>query len=240
MSHIDESSPGKIADLLRSALQHLGKGTALAYSGGLDSSVIMAASGFSLIPCTVGLTGSRDMQNAVRASEILNFPLNTVTIGEKEIVQYRELLLELDPNITRAELGYEIVLAAVLDNVDEGQVATGQGADELFYGYRRFIDDPHLSNEAHMEKLFNITLPRERKLSGHFNKTLVTPFLDKDIMGIAQSMGRDEHISGGVNKKVLREVASILGLPPEISGIPKKAAQYGSGVNRVLSRIIKK
>lgn len=237
MTGTEPSPAARIAGIIRSSLSRIEENAALAYSGGLDSSVILAASGYSLHAYTVGMEGSKDFHNAHLASELLKFPIRTFTISETDVIGYRKILTDIDPGITRLELGYEIVLAAVLDNVPERQVVTGQGADELFYGYRRFIDDPALTNEAHLAKLNEITLPREKKLSEYYGKTLLTPFLDSEVVSSAQSLDRSNHITGENNKAVLREAASLLGLPPEIYRIPKKAAQYGSGVAKILSKI---
>ncbi|AKA48658.1 hypothetical protein IX51_05605 [uncultured archaeon] len=234
MRNQPEKVAERVAEILKSVLTGTNYGTALAYSGGLDSSVLMAASGMSLRPYAVGLEGSRDIRNAKDASELLGFPLNEITIGKDEVVRYSETLVEIDPEITRLELGYEIVLAAVLDNAEERSVVTGQGADELFYGYRRFLDNQDLGNASHLEKLHDKTLPRELRLAEHFGKELITPFLNEEIMELAGSLGRDDHIRGGLNKVVLRKAASILGLPDVIVNRPKKAAQYGSGVAKVL------
>lgn len=227
----------KIAELLKSAVKCEGSGTALAFSGGLDSTILMAASDSSLIPYTVGIEGSRDLSNARNASEMLGWSINEVIINTDNVTAYRRILEQIDPAITKVELGYEIVLAAVLDNIKEETLVTGQGADELFYGYRRFIDNPEIDNASHLEKLFSVTLPRERKLADHFGKSLSTPYLNENIFNLAAGFGRNEHIKGSTNKVILREVAHLLGLPDEIARKPKKAAQYGSGVQRFISRM---
>jgi asparagine synthetase B (glutamine-hydrolysing) len=42
-------------------------------------------------------------------------------------------------------------------------------------------------------------------------------------------------ISHGERKVVLRELAKKMGLPPSISGAPKKAFQYSSGIQGLLA-----
>lgn len=43
-----------------------------------------------------------------------------------------------------------------------------------------------------------------------------------------------------MRKCILREVASQMGVPPEIVKRPKKAAQYGSGIHKILKKRVLK
>ncbi|NOL59992.1 asparagine synthase, partial [Ferroplasma acidiphilum] len=47
------------------------KPCAIAYSGGLDSSLLLALSGYRYIPYTLGFSDSRDIENVDDASSIL-------------------------------------------------------------------------------------------------------------------------------------------------------------------------
>lgn len=146
---------------------------------------------------------------------------------------------KIDPGIPTAELGYEIVLYAILDHAPLERLVTGQGADELFYGYRAFIDNPLMSNERHLKDLFEVTLPRETRLAEEFSKTLLTPYLSPRILEISRSLGRDRNVIGSRNKSPLRDAAIAAGLPEEIAERPKKAAQYGTLVQKRLRAILR-
>ena len=175
---------------------------------------------------------SRDFENAVKASRLLNFTLNHIDLDEIDLKSYIEIVKEIDPDISNSELGYELVLTILLDRIPEKTVYTGQGADELFFGYRRFLDDPGLDNADHMNKLFTVTLPRELKIADYFGKTLKAPYLESNIAKLVAPLPREDHFAGETNKAILRAVASLKGLPPEIISLKKKAAQYGSGINK--------
>lgn len=229
-----------IRDILSHNLRNLQENTAIGFSGGLDSTVLMAASDLSPKAYTVGVAGCTDFSNSRSASSMLGFHIEEIILSDSQILQYARLLRELDPEIENGEIGYEVVLATLLDNITEDTLITGQGADEIFYGYRRFIDDPSLTNKAHMEKLFKRTLPRESKLAEYFDKKLVTPYLSEEMLEATKLLKRGDNISAGTNKIVLREVAALLGIPAEIVGRDKKAAQYGSGVNRIILRSIRR
>jgi asparagine synthase (glutamine-hydrolysing) len=210
------------------------KPCAIAYSGGLDSSLLLALSNYRYIPYTLGFSDSRDIENVDKNSMILKIHVKKIILDDIDIKSYIEQLLEIDPKITRMEMGYELVLFILMDFIPEKFVVTGQGADELFYGYRRFIDNPRLKNDTYLNRLFNVTLPREKKMAEYYDKELITPYLSPGILKMRHSITRDINIQENRNKLILREVASRISLPEEIYNRPKSAAQYGSGINKYL------
>ncbi len=227
----------RIANQLKLLLGDLSQKSALAFSGGLDSTVLMVASGKTLVPYTAGFPESKDILNSRQTADILKFKMNEIQLNLESLRKYRDVVMELDPRTTLSEIGYEIVLSAVLDRTSEKTVVTGQGADEIFYGYRRFLDDSELMNSGHLEKLYVRTLPREKKIAAYYGKKLVTPYLDKQVTDLVSPFDRNAHIIGNRNKVILREVARCLGIPELITERPKKAAQFGSGVSKALIKI---
>jgi asparagine synthase (glutamine-hydrolysing) len=63
------------------------------------------------------------------------------------------------------------------------------------------------------------------------------PFADERVASFAEGLPLDYKIRGGERKAVLRAAALELGLPDELAGVPKKAAQFSSGAAKILSRI---
>ncbi len=212
---------------------------AIAYSGGLDSSLLLGLSDYKLIPYTLGFSDSRDFLNVDNASLILNIHVKKIVLDNINIENYINELLKIDKSITRMELGYELVLFILMDSISEKFVVTGQGADEIFYGYHRFLDNPRLKNDSYINRLINVTLPREKKMAEYYDKKLITPYLSPDLMKIRKGITRDMNISGNKNKMILREIAERIGMPESIYNINKKAAQYGSGINRYLLNNLK-
>ncbi|WP_337861097.1 asparagine synthase-related protein [Ferroplasma sp.] len=207
---------------------------AIAYSGGLDSSLLLALSNYTYIPYTLGFSDSRDIDNVDENSMILKIHVKKIILDDIDIHSYIEQLLKIDPKITRMELGFELVPFILMDFIPEKFVVTGQGADELFYGYRRFIDNPRLKNDTYINRLFNVTLPREKKIAEYYDKELLTPYLSPGILKMRTNITREENILDNRNKLILREIASKISLPEEIYNRPKSAAQYGSGINKYL------
>ena len=212
------------------------KPCAIAYSGGLDSSLLLALSGYRYIPYTLGFSDSRDIENVDDASSILKLNPKIILLDEIDIEGYISQLLKIDPKITKMEMGYELVLFILMDFIPEKYVVTGQGADELFYGYRRFIDNPRLKNDTYINRLFNVTLPREKKMAEYYDKELITPYLSPGMLKIRHYITREDNIEENRNKLILREIAAKISLPEEIYNRNKTAAQYGSGINKYLLR----
>ena len=208
----------------------------MAYSGGLDSSVLLALAPKTVIPYTLGDEASKDYSNSKDGALKLGFSVVSIPMSSVNLESYVNTVMEIDPEIRKKDLGYEVVLAALLDNMEGKEVITGQGADEIFYGYNIFREHPEMDNSLHMKKLFRETIPREEAIAEHFGKKLITPYLSAEILKIMENVDRSTNFSGDVNKAILRSAALRAGLPPEIAERKKTAAQYGSGLMKMLKK----
>lgn len=226
----------KLISCLRETMHSIGEGTAIAFSGGIDSTVLIHLSGYRLHPYTVGLPGSRDMENALNISRLLGFKIQKVEIGRHDVIDALRFLKYADPSLREVEAGYESVLYLVLKAVRESYIVTGQGSDELFFGYRKYIDGEK-SNAADLRKLYNITLPREKEVASLLGKKLITPFLSPCVTGISGMLTWSDCIVNGINKVIVRRAAELAGLPDAVFSMPKKAAQYGSGIQKIIRSI---
>lgn len=202
----------------------------MAYSGGLDSSVLLALGPRTVVPYTLGDEGSRDYSNSSEGSSKLGFKAVSVPLALVDLDKYVEIVRAIDPGIRKKDLGYEVVLAILLDNMREDEVITGQGADEIFYGYGIFRENTRMDNSLHMKKLYGETLPREAAIAEYFGKKLITPYLSSGIQGIMEKVERETNFTGECNKAVLRSAAILAGMPLDIAARKKTAAQYGSGL----------
>ena len=124
-------------------------------------------------------------------------------------------------------------------NSDNSILMCGQGADELFGGYARFrTEDAEYNLEKEVSDLVNRLPDRENKIAKKFGLELACPYLADSVIESAEEYSPKERI-GKVGKEPLRKAALEMGLPKEIAQRKKKAAQYGSGSQKAIRKIMK-
>ncbi|MFX0174445.1 MAG: asparagine synthase C-terminal domain-containing protein [Candidatus Hodarchaeota archaeon] len=233
----------------------------LLYSGGLDSSVIGKIM-LSLFPSSsiyavcVGVPQSYDLINAISKAKQLGVKLYTRFLTEELIMEIIESLKKMKCIHGPSELSIAIPLFLGIQTLAEEfhvhTIFAGQGADELFGGYQKYVKllnefGPDIANKAmeiDFQKLNEKQLLIERKISQYFNVNLFYPFLDPSIILFAQSQPVTVHIARNskrrlIRKVLLRDLAKNLQLSKTITLQPKKAIQYGSGTVKILRKLAK-
>ena len=216
--------------------------SAIAFSGGLDSSLIAFLSIKKNAKSTAYVAGMKDSHDilwAKKASGIIGIPLKKIILDEKEIISSAEELSVIIGTNNLVILSFELPLYFVAREAEEGIIITGQGADELFGGYKRYesMSPELLESEMNkdLEDLVSGGIERERSIAAHFGKELCTPYLTPDF--ISSVMEKDAlHRKGTGRKDMLRDIARGAGLASALYNKQKKAAQYGSGIMKVLKK----
>ncbi|ASJ02282.1 asparagine synthase [Thermococcus profundus] len=234
---------------LKSSLEYsvrirCGKKTGVLFSGGLDSSIVaLLASKYSdVILYTAGMEGSQDLEWARKASELLGLELREYVFTEDEVEEElpRIAFTIEEPNPMNLAIGIPLYFATRLAGKDGVKVLlSGQGADELFGGYAKYLERPELMEED-IINLSERNLARDDKIAMLNGVEGRYPFLSMPVVWTALNIPLELKISGGVRKAILRKLALKLGLPAEIASREKKAAQYGSGAQKALERIAKR
>ena len=220
------------------------KEVALMFSGGIDSATlaVLARKYCDLKLYISGLEGSHDLNWGCQSAELLDIPYSCIVYKKTDIIKSLEnvvLIHEMDnPRWVSTFVAFDLVL----QKIPESLVLCGQGADELFAGYRKYRDmtpDEATTRMSHdYKELANEELPIYQKMAEHYGKTLIAPFLEKEVVKFSQRIPF-EHKLDGENKRVLRMAAGVLGVPASMTEKPKKAMQYGSGVSKILKQHIK-
>jgi asparagine synthase (glutamine-hydrolysing) len=243
-----ESTRKRVSDL---------ESVAVAFSGGVDSSVVAVLAkscGLNVQLISVGLEGQPEVMFAREAAEALELPLHlqTYTVSDLEQTLAEVLWLIEEPQTVNAsiavpfywtaetagKLGYPILLA-------------GQGADELFGGYHRYLREYGRSGlEAVEEMMFHdvenayrTNFQRDNQVCSFHRVELRLPFVDRDIVGFSFRLPlrlKLKSVDDQLRKRVLRRVAHNLDIPSFIADKPKKAVQYTTGVTKTLQRLAKK
>ncbi|WP_405274725.1 asparagine synthase-related protein, partial [Methanobrevibacter sp.] len=147
-----EGDVAKIDKILRLSLIKRVEGLSelgVIFSGGLDSSylALLLKEISENIPLkvklyAVGSEGSKDVEAAIYASKFLNLDLEIFEVTEEAV---REALPEVvkaigDDNLMKVGVGLTTYFATRMVAHDGIKVAiSGQGADELFGGYKRYL-----------------------------------------------------------------------------------------------------
>ena len=228
------------------------------FSGGVDSSylALLLKEISQNIPLkitlyAVGTEGSKDVEAAIYASKFLNLDLKICEVSEEMV---REALPDVvraigDDNLMKVGVGLTTYFATKLACEDNLKVAiSGQGADELFGGYKRYLQsfvDGTLNYDLRvdMSNMYHVNLERDDACSMLNGVELRLPFLDKNLVELVLNIPDNKKIVSmhdDMRKSILRKLAFEEGLDYEIAYRPKKAAQYGTGIDKILRKKILK
>ncbi len=214
---------------------------AVAYSGGLDSSLIAAtAREFSEVKCyTCAIEGSFDSRNASEYAAMDGADHRIITLPEEALPSWvaktSKSLASTDP----IRIAYTIPTMCVLEGCREGCLLAGNGADELFGGYAKYLEaeDPNTMMAADLDKMLHeASLMSELAIA--MGKRIGFPFAAKEIVSFAIQTPLQDKVDGPERKLILRETARLMGLPSY--NRPKKAAQYSSGILKEMRRTARK
>lgn len=247
MEYPFDSDAELVAKTLEDACTRLlkGKKVAIAFSGGLDSSLIahIAKRHCDATLYVAGVPGSHDRKAAKVATKALEMPLIELDLSLNSM---RPLIAAIEtsiPNPLPIEVAVIVPLARVCSSARENVVVTGTGADELFGGYARYARMAEGEREASMAQDYEALKHRgaasESSLASSFGKTVVQPYMDPALEEVVRGIQSEAHFYDGSRKALLRAAALKAGLPAELAKAPKKAAQYGSGATRLLSKLAK-
>lgn len=223
-----------------------GEDVAVAFSGGLDSSVVAALAkrhARSAVLYTAGFEDSHDVKASRDASSMLDMEWVLVPMDDASLEDHLRGMVKATGTIDPVVLSFEMPLEHVMSACKEGIVIGGQGADEVFRGYSKYVglSESELEDMVarDVDALRSITLPHESSMAAHHGKSILYPYLDDRVVEVAGRFPFEEMMPmGDDRKRPLKAVASELGYP-DIATRPKKAAQYGSGSMNAIRRLAK-
>ncbi len=213
---------------------------AVAYSGGLDSSLVAAIAHRKVdVTCYTACTqGSHDQSNAPTFAKEQGLTTNLLSLSDSDIRNMCALAASILDGPDPASISYTVPLLTVLSRATEDVVLTGSLADELFGGYAKYAssDDAVRRMDVDLEKALS-EYHSVREYAKKNNKILASPFADGRAIEAAKAVPLEDKIGAAGRKIILRRLADSIGLPGHDR--PKKAAQYSSGVMKAMERLAK-
>jgi asparagine synthase (glutamine-hydrolysing) len=212
------------------------------FSGGVDSGLLAwelrAHPNLRLV--TVGLEGAHDLRVAQESAAVLGLPWSGHTLRIDEVLDMRDRLRRWEGPRTPVKEAVETALALALKAVPDRYGLCGQGADELFFGYDHYrrapATDAAARGESDLREVVDVDWPRTQRIAARLGRSVEAPFLAPDFVATARAIPMGLRISPHEPKSFFRRWAIRRGLPSSIALRPKKALQYGSGVERLLRR----
>ena len=212
-----------------------------ALSGGVDSSLVAKLAGRECV--AVGLEKSHDLKQARHAAGELGLSCTFVAITEAEIETALPVVVLTIPKKDPVNTGIALTqyfIARWAGDHGYTRILTGQGADELFGGYARYMETDTLEADLARDFLgLEAQARRDQGIAALHRTYLSMPYLDLRVVRAARVIPSCEKVQGIRRKIPLRKVAERH-IPQDLAWYEKKAMQYGSGVFGVLRKLARK
>ncbi len=238
-----EEAKEKIIEILEGYRPKIKNGC-IAFSGGVDSSLLAGLYDLPLISVTASKEEKEWVKECAkrigREIEVYEFDENVVRDVLPDVIKAIETENKLQLSIA---IPIYICMSSA-KSLGYGEIVFGQGADELFGGYKRYEGMSYKELEYELRKdvmeIGEKNLVRDNKIAYANYMKLHTPYLQWEMIRISLGMTvefkvrRDGEV---VRKYILRETAKEV-IPKEIAYRDKKAIQYSTKTVKMLKKII--
>jgi asparagine synthase (glutamine-hydrolysing) len=229
---------------------------AVAFSGGLDSSVVAFLAhrcGVEVELVHVSLENQPETEEAWEAAEELQLPMQVHLFKDSDIQQVIGQVVALieEPDPIKAAIGVPFYWTAQ-KTAEAGfrVLLAGQGADELFGGYQRYVNQYLAEGDEKVRQtmyhdvanVHESNLERDEKICIFNDVELRLPFASLAVAAFAMSLPTElkfEKKPDTLRKLALRKAAENLGLSKRVVEKPKKAVQYSTGISNALKKLAK-
>ncbi|MBI2147721.1 asparagine synthetase B [Candidatus Woesearchaeota archaeon] len=246
----------RIASMLLDAVREQTEGIGpygILFSGGIDSTILAWLSKqlkrtftcYTIAYQDGNVSEAPDAMWARRAAEECQFPLSLQIVDDVKAEEaFKKTIAAIEStDAMKVGVAASFFLAGQAAAKDGIKVLlSGLGSEELFAGYERHQKAADINAEC----LVGLATMDERDLQRDDQALMAStielrlPFLDQRLAAYALGIPGEYKITSEQKKVILREAAEQLGIPKEFCWRPKKAAQYGSGMDKAMARLAKK
>jgi asparagine synthase (glutamine-hydrolysing) len=236
---------------------NLGSASAIAYSGGIDSSILAKLASKlrrteDLILVKMGMPGSRDLAQSEESCaglriESIGLSKNSVEEAAVEISQ----AFEIDSLSQLEDCVAFLLIGKAISRIGSYKaVLTANGPDELFCGYDRFRRIVATSGSSRLGEEMAVALETARKLQnkvslilGRTNLSCKSPFLENKFAEFAKNSIptslkiHDENDL--LRKRIWRTYGRYIGLDELTVLKRKRAMQYSMGIHSIVLKLLK-
>ena len=239
------------------------------FSGGIDSTIIaMLAAKFSRVTAySCGIKGSPDLEYVDKCRN-LNLEVRIIELDPEKIERSLVKIIQAINDTNPVKVSVEIPFYFASKKAREdglGVMLCGQGGDELFGGYYRYVECMARTGYNEVEKMIQRDV--ENIYAEQLNKDIAVcktndielraPYMDEEFKNYAMEIPVELKLHEVKNspefscidivndkrfirKYILRKLGGEIEVPDFILNRKKKAVQYGSGTWKVLDRIARK
>jgi asparagine synthetase B (glutamine-hydrolysing) len=193
---------------------------------------------------TAGVNNSSDIKASKELAALMNWELK---VKDMDLDEAEKVIKEVHKIIPRKDfiaVGIVCPLYSALEMAKEDGIdimLTGYACDSLFAGFEKFkgLDEDGVLDmiEDCANHLESHAKTRELPVAECLGMKFIFPFKEEKFMDYAMSISPKLKINSEMNKIVIREAASILGLSDEFAYRPKQAAQYGSKFDKAIYKL---
>ncbi|OYT33402.1 asparagine synthase [Archaeoglobales archaeon ex4484_92] len=217
----------------------------IAFSGGIDSSFLASIYDVPLISVTAN---KKEEEWIKTAAKKIGREIEVKKIREEDIKNKIGEIKKIIETENYLQVSIAVPIFFVLSFAKEqgySEIIFGQGADELFGGYKRYEnateEDLEMMLVEDVKSLGEKNLVRDIKLAYSNEIKLLTPYLSWDVIEAAVKIPAKYKVTKVdgkiVRKYILRKIAEEF-IPKEIAWREKKAIQYSTGISRMLRKIL--
>ncbi len=247
-----ERAKRKIKDaLVRAVEQDTNANFGIMFSGGVDSSLLALIAqklGREFTCYSIGLEDAEDILFSQKIAKAYGFKHKYKVYSIDEV----EALIKQVVKVIGADVvnvGVASVELAVCHIAKEDGISIllgGLGSEEIFCGYQRHLEAlkdgysiVHMECWRGLKNMWKRDLVRDFKIAKLANVEFKVPFLARDVIVQGMNLHPMFKIDGSNNKLIIREIAEEFGLAREFAWRRKRAAQYGSNIDKAMEKLAK-